>query len=398
MNFLSDGFKKNVFFILSVVLFTLSIGFLIVITGVFGFTKQTHETSIGFIYLGSVEEKNYEQVISTSISKWKTDIIYEIEYQNIMYEISMNDFELDLSNTIENIKMNQNNLAIFGITPTKKANLFSQLSDVFSTDVIASIDQNELIQDILSDMARLKVKSIYRLTTYMNEDDLVLLLSHSITSIETLDVNKIIETLETIHISEKSRFSLLNYTESLDLNNQQLSIIASGILPLIRSSQFTNINFHTNTIMPSWANHGENVRILKVNLFDLSFLNPFDQDYTIEITKINDTTLKFDLIGFHNAYQVDSHFEVKDTINFQTIYVDDETIDENTPGVVILEEDDESIMYGVLFQAGVLGSIIYFYRTTTFHDASSITSIIAIEVYYPSNEIYYTNTILKVGG
>jgi hypothetical protein len=212
-----------------------------------------------------------------------------------------------------------------------------------------------------------------------------------------LDVDQIIEKISSIEIPKQRRFSLLEQIDDLGLTNEQMSIIASGLQGVIVNTHFNGFIFEQNIETPSWASPGQDVRILRVNRFDFTFFNSLDYGFSLEIEEVNNNTLSFSLLGIPYITTYTSEFVVQATIPYQTIYIDNDTINELTPGVIITETDEEFI-YRVLIQSGINGEVIFYNRTTTVTGSAPVTIKLFDEQYLPVDEIYHEHIVEKVGG
>ncbi len=139
-----------------------------------------------------------------------------------------------------------------------------------------------------------------------------------------------------------------------------------------------------------------NVRILKVNQFDFSFYNRLIDPYTVEINQVSNDTLSFTLKGYPYMTTYVSSIDESIVIPFSTHYIENLTIDETTPGVIITETDTEFI-YEMIITPGQTGKVISYFKTITPLNGSSTTIKIYDEQYVASPEIREQNIVLKDG-
>jgi hypothetical protein len=135
---------------------------------------------------------------------------------------------------------------------------------------------------------------------------------------------------------------------------------------------------------------------LKVNQYDFSFFNSFDYTYYINIEQTSTTSLSFSLTGvpYVNTYNVE--IEDKISIPRNTIYYDNDLLDENTPDVIITETDTE-ITYLLLIEDGHDGNIYYINRIVT--DVFGTTTQYKLyEEQYDSQSRIYDQLIVEIGG
>ncbi|MBN2300511.1 MAG: hypothetical protein JXC31_04910, partial [Acholeplasmataceae bacterium] len=335
MNRLKHLFKQNAYFMITLIVLLLSLTFAGITLAVFSVANTVDQTSLGFIYLGSYDEDQYESILNSNIEKWKTDSEYKLQYQDYSYDIPLNLVEFNYSQTRTNLIKNQDNLAYFDVSSSNVALLEENINQQFTSTITDYFDFDQFYQDFYTDIQHLKERRIYDLTEYTTEEFANLVINQNdITNINPLDVDIILNQITEINIAAGDRFSLLTQLETLELNNEQLSIIASGMLGVLLDSNFNGFSFEQYYTMPTWAVSGQNVRILKVNQFDFTFYNDFDLEYQVLIEKSDANTLTFSLIGYPyiTEYSTTSVFQV--TIPFQTVYIDNSNIDELTPLVI----------------------------------------------------------------
>lgn len=380
---------------ITLIILALSITFAGLTLAVFSIGSTVDHTSIGFIYLGNFKEDQYGTVISREVDLWKDDADYRILYQDYSYIIDLNILDLDLDTTLLNIEKNQKNQAYFNLSNDQSIILRDEIETQFTLSLTSTFDMSSFVNDLLDDADNLKTLKVYELEAYLNPDLATTVLDHkTMSSITNTDVDTIISQVTTINIAANERFSLLDQLGDLTLSNEQLSIIASGIQSVTMNTNFNGFIFEQNYTLPSWATSGQNVRILRINQFDLTFFNGFDFNYQITIQKINDTTLEFSLLGYPliTSYETAPVFQV--AIPYQTIYIINETIDETTPGVIIIETDTE-YTYHLLVQSGVAGYVTFYVRTETRLGELGIQTKLFDEQMLPTPEIYYENIVEK---
>ncbi len=390
--------KHNITLVAAVIVFLSSIAFAVTSISVLGIGLRNDQTSVGFVFLGGVDETKYEAVLQEKIGLWKTNSEYRLEFQGYSYEINLSLFEFDAITTLSSIKKNQTNQAFFTLTPGNQTSLINQFSLVFSEGIASHIMIDKLLDDILSDMGNLITFRKYALKDYLPEDlktmigDEVVITNLSDESFAKFDQNAY-----TIAIQPKSRFSLLETFSKSSLGNEELSIVASAMQKLLRNTPMSNYIFSQNSSLPVWAEPGMNVRILKVNQFDFTFYNPLDYELNVTITEDENNTLRFALNGFPFISVFSTEIEVLTIIPYQDIYVEDDTVDENTPGAEMMSETDTDITYRVKISNGLTGSIKAYYRTET--TLSQTTEVIRLydEESLPVNQIYHYNVITKGG-
>jgi hypothetical protein len=354
-------------------------------------------TVLGSIYLGAYEEDQYENVINNQINAFLNDVAYEISYQDSIYEIPLTLFDYDHDQTMASLNENKVNQAYFSITDENQLILEEQLELNFSNDVYLAINVEDLISQIKDDMGDMTSLKQYQLADYFIENtDQTDLNQETISNIDAEDVSQIDLLVDQIIINPNSRYSMLDNLGTLDLSNDQLSIISTGLLKVLAKSHMNGFMFNTNPVIPAWASIGYNVRILKVNQYDFSFFNSFDYTYYINIEQTSTTSLSFSLTGVPYVDTYNVEIEDKISIPRDTIYYDNDLLDENTPDVIITETDTE-ITYLLLIEDGHDGNIYYINRIVT--DVFGTTTQYKLyEEQYDSQSRIYDQLIVEIGG
>ncbi len=390
-------FKKNIYWVISLILFGLVVIFSSVMLITLEIGAEADETSIGFIFLGNRSADERETVISQGIQTWQDQAQYTIRYQGYQIPVNLDIFAFDMEKTIDALISNQNNHAIFNVIESEKSLWLDSVTLIMGDTIMNTFDEESFFDDVMNDVMTLSRIKSYDLVDYIGTDLMDYVLSTSMLSnISGDDVDDIVASVSEIIIPKSSRFSLLEALSDLTLSNEQLSIVASGILSVIDDSDFTSLNFEIYQYLPSWAIQGHNVRILAVNDFDLSFYNGSMSDYKIQISQISDTSLRFELVGYPYITEYTSATQLSEVISYQTIIYDDETIDALTPGVIITETATEFI-YQVIIQQGVNGAIYETVRTITPYQGDTQTITIFIEHYLPIDEIIHQHIVEKEG-
>jgi len=390
-------FKKNLYWIISVILFGLVTIFSAVMLITLEVSAEADETSIGFIFLGNRSEDEKETVILQGIQTWKDQAQYTLRYQGYQVPIDLDIFVFNIEETINGLVVNQNNPAIFTILESQSLVWIDSLTSVVGATIINEFDQAMFFDDVMDDVMTLSRIKTYELNDYLSTDLMDTIISSStMDDIITDDVDVIIENVSEIIIPKQSRFSLLDALSEISLTNEQLSILASGILSVIQETHLTSLQFNIYQYLPIWATQGQNVRIMQVNGYDLTFYNGSNMDYRIRIDQVTNTSIRFEFVGYPYITVYESTSSLFEVINYQTIIYDDETIDQLTPGVIITETDTEFI-YELIVQAGSNGSIYETIRTMTPHQGDAVSMVIFYEHYLPVDEIIHRHIVEKGG-
>jgi len=391
-------FKHNLYFMISLITVFLSVMFAVVMLFVLDLGESVEETSVGFIYLGSYTQEQYASVLTSRVLQWQETADYELIYQGYEIEIDLSLFNFNVAETVSKIQTNQTNKAFFTISVENEAILMTHFEDNMTPTILSSFDMDIFLEDILSDMSSLKNRKVYQLKSYLAESlSLSVIQMVTIDQIALSDVNQIAAEITSFQILGTSRFSILNtFGQNPDLDNNQLSIIASALQKLTLDTHFEGYVYRSYVTLPIWAEPGMNVRILKVNQFDFSFYNRLSETFTVEIEKLSDDSLSFTLKGYPYMTTYVSFIDESVVIPFTTHYIENLTIDETTPGVIITETDTEFI-YELIITPGQTGKVISYFKTITPLHGNSVTLKIYDEQYVASPETREQNIVLKDG-
>jgi len=383
---------------ISLITVSLSVMFAVVMLFVLDLGESVEETSVGFIYLGSYSQEQYAGVLTSKVAQWQETADFELVYHGYEIEIDLSLFNFNVTETVSQIQTNQTNQAFFTISTENRAILMTHFEDHMTPTILSSFDMDSFLEDVLSDMSSLKNRKVYQLKLYLAEGlSQSVIQTITIDQISLADVNQIIEEVESIQILGTSRFSILkSLGTNPNLDNNQLSIIASALQKLTIDTHFEGYVYTSYLTLPSWAEPGMNVRILKVNQFDFSFYNRLIDPYTVEINQVSNDTLSFTLKGYPYMTTYVSSIDESIVIPFSTHYIENLTIDETTPGVIITETDTEFI-YEMIITPGQTGKVISYFKTITPLNGSSTTIKIYDEQYVASPEIREQNIVLKDG-
>ena len=391
-------FKHNIYFMISLITLFLSVMFAIVMLIALDLGERVKETSVGFIYLGSYSEDQYENVLTSKVTQWQAAADFELIYQGYEIDIDLTIFDFNANQTVNNIETNKNNNAHFSLSAENETLLMTHFEDSLTPTIYQAFDTESFLEDVLADMSSLKNRKVYQLKSYLSESlNVSVIQTTTIDQIDLADVNQISETVESLEILGTSRFSILNTLGSNpDLDNNQLSIIASALQKLTLNTHFEGYVYSSHLVLPVWAEPGMNVRVLKVNQFDFSFYNRLSDTFTIDIEKVSDDSLSFTLKGYPYMTSYASSVDESVVIPFNTLYIENASINETTPGVIITETDTEFI-YELIITPGVTGKVISYFKTITPLHGSSTTVKVYDEQYVASPETREQNIVLKDG-
>ncbi len=371
----------------------MSLVFSVIILTEFTIQSNMESTRIGHIYLGS-EESSYSSTLSAEIDDYLDRVEYRIYYQNQVYDLDIDMFQLDIALTLSSLVHNQNNQAKFNLSSSNQSLFENDIKVIFSESVYNEINIDVLIEAIKTKLASLTYFYNFDLSNYFEEDSYNQVLVSKNYQINDIDIISDMNTLESFTISGKSQFSLLSNDISNNLSNESLSFIASCLLNISLESHFNNFSYNKYEEYPAWADYAFNVRVLKNNNFDFSFYNDYDNSYTIVFTMLDSTTVKVELLGlpYVNEY---SYEEEIISVEFNTIYIPDSSLVDVAYKV---SETDEEIIYQQELSPGVNGEVHQFKRTILTPEGEQSTIILISDLLEPTSRVVAENIVPKVGG
>jgi hypothetical protein len=392
MDKLKRWIRNNLLFFISLVLLGGSLVFTTVILIEFRITSQLESTSVGHIYLGNVKS-SYDSILNQEILDFYLEAEYKISYQKHELEIDLDYFEFDMKETKNNITVNQNNLAYFSLSANNLSELENDILSTFGTDVYDNLDLTMIVDAISNNLSSLELFSNLDLSDFFVSSIQSSVLISKTYNLSDQTILNNISTMSPFTVGGMSNFSLLANTADYTFDNETLSFIASATLNLLLESHFDNFIFHQYDQMPSWASSGMNVKILRVNNFDLQFFNGFQNDYQVSYT-VNNSSVTVELIGLPYADDYDIS-TLNTVIPYNTIYVEDSSLDDIAYKV---SETDTEIVYQKLLEPGVDGEVKTFQRTITLSTGETIVKTIFYERIESIPEIISENIVEKVGG
>jgi len=387
---------QNLYFVLSFVILGSALIFTVLFLTWFGIDAEPNQTSVGIIYLGDLEEDEYASRIESEVLIWKSTAVYDIYYQNESFRIDLNLFDLDIDNILDSIQLNQQNQALFTLSESNRTILTNSLEAFFTEDVIEALDFDTLIDEIIHEMGRLIRRKSFALVNYLDP----LLTNHEIDAYEiknlTVDDMAIMSTIEPLIVEPYSRFSVLKALEIYDLTNDQMSMIATAILTTSLNSHFSGFDFSSYPEDPSWAVFNYNVRILRLNRYDLTFFNNLNQTFTFHITPASDNSIEVSLEGYPYLVTYKTVVRSMYTVNYPTFEIENEDLDETQEGVEIINDDGVEY-YRLLIQEGIDGSVISYFRSMVRLDEEAVLVRLFEVQLEPTPKIYHIKYIETEG-
>jgi hypothetical protein len=388
--------KRNLYFMISLLTVFLTVVFAVVLLFVLDLGKSVSQTSVGFVYLGSYERNEYEDVLAPRITQWQNTADYELSYQEYTWEIDLNYFAFDALQTAVEVREDVNNPAFFTLNQTNEDLLYQSLTSDLTVDLMQAFDFDAFLSDLSMDMKLLKNRKLYELKDYLEQSLFTTVIDTlSIDQIDPLIVNELTSAFqEPLTIPANERFYLIESTNEFDLSNEALSVIASALQYLTVETPVEGYMFERYQDLPLWASSGVNVRILKLSNYDFSFFNPLQEALEMSIEQTAVDTLVFTLTGLPLLTAYEKDVVVGPTIYYQTTFIDNPLLDALTPGVVVTDTDTETT-YELEVLAGTNGYITYYIRRVTPLGGTPSEIELYTEQTLPINRIVEQNIVVK---
>lgn len=390
--------KKNIYIIgaFAFLIVALAVSGLVIF-----FNKDVHDsdsTAIGHIYLGNMSTEERKQAIKKGLNDWEKSMKdsegYVITYQNMTMHFIVSDYiyyneEMTISN-ISKEKGDKNKAYMFpnsGDGQSTFKDLEKEIGDYFfgnipvanrpninfgTTNEYALLKEGNFWYDVLTVAGQFYSNYEFDLYDYLTttsngryDETITVTLDTTGYEKETKNIidefNKagkvshinnrydsatdsiIEEKVEYIGISVKSGeedldgFSLLEYTEKMNLGSTELSILGTGITGLAMQSNFANIRRYADKGIPSYTlyniaetvkdgegadctdTYGIATRISRPNNQDLTFFNSDAYGYNIKLVPNADyNELKLVLMGTHSV----KNYTISQTITTKNFTID----------------------------------------------------------------------------
>lgn len=323
-------------------------------------------TIVGPIYIGGMNGNSLLDDLDIYVTEWKNESAISFVYQDKISIIDRTQISFDLNRTVDSIKNGSEN-RLYSKINMEYVSYY--ISDNYS-EIQNNIDIDRIEIDLEKQIGLLNKNIVIDLEDYIvNSEQLV-------TDINTITISNVDSELynllesklenKSIEIKGDSYFSLNDYLSDTELNNQSLSIIATGIFELILTTNFNDIDKNNNDSLPVYADEGMDVLIDENN--DLTFYNPNKHSYQINIVVI-DNTIQFTLIGI--PFICDYEVEIEKTvIQKDTIY-----------------RNDDSLPSGQIIEEGQDGMKIKLYRLIKQQDGKIIKMWVSDDIYLPINKV-----------
>ena len=383
--------------IMLILLVSINIGMIVFTLGSFLASNNQGYTIVGTISLTNYDQSEYIEVINKGLEEWEDIADYHITYQNIEYLFDLTFFDFNINESINQIVEDEINPFVVTLSMTKEQELNQVLIDIFGEHIYEKVDRNQLYMDILHDAKIMERLSTYRLQDYMQETAKTTLLNTYTASSEAVNHTLILEEASSFIITKNKRFSLLEALNDSNLQNYELSYIATQLMQLSINTHFTSYDFTSYLIdEPEFVQTYVNAEVLRSLEQDFTFYNTYDYDLEVTITSLNDYELIFSLYGYPYVHTYEDETTIVSTIPFNTTYITNELLTDTTEDIII-EETTTDYIYLLLVTEGINGHVYEIGRKVIHPNGTITYQILHYQQTGTANAIYEQNIVAKEG-
>ncbi len=383
--------------IILILLISINIGMIVFTLDSFLTSNNQGYTILGTISLTNYDQDEYVDVINEGLEEWEDIADYHILYQNIEYPFDLTFFDFNIYESINQIVEDDINPLVVEFNMTKQHQLNDELIDTFGEHIMNKVDTEQLYIDILRDAKIMERLSTYRLQDYMQNSEQQTLLNSFTASSDSVNHALILEEASSFTITQNKRFSLLDALRDSNLENRELSYIATQLMQLSINSHFTSYDFTPYLIdEPEFVQTFANAEVLSSLGQDFSFYNTYDYDLEVTITALNENELVFSLYGYPYVNTYEDETTIISTIPFSSTYITNEILTDTTPEIII-EETTTDYIYLLLVTEGVDGHVYEISRKITHPNGTITYQLLYYQQTRTTTAIYEQNIVAKEG-
>jgi hypothetical protein len=276
----------------------------------------SENTILGNVYVGGLPVNGIDSRVYERIDEWKDDetIVFQLTYQDYVYEFNRNLFYFDLELSKANMIDGETNnlIAMYQSTGTDKQDTINEILALpFLSEVSDNLDVDGLITDILEDASLMKTYSSKSVEDYLIDPslDMVVLDSVEFDLPEGVDIDELIASIYVVYgdndidLNSKELFDIIPML-GVELNDAELSVLGSAMVKLIWETNFNINELHYETYidysvynLSTYPHFGSNVDINKVAQYGFSLYNPNNSNYIFRLEKVDADTASLTLVG-----------------------------------------------------------------------------------------------------
>jgi hypothetical protein len=275
-------------------------------------------TIVGDIDLSGKKKNSVNSDIILGATDHISDFYISVEFNNKSYTLSSEIVSFNLTTTVQNVSNGERSLIYYDIDRTLldselEENIDSKFIELIDVDAIEAIIARSLLDN--DPFASIDLHDHIEDLTVLWEP----LNSYTFIDLSGENVLKNIES-GTMIIEANSKFSFLNNTHDMFLNNEELSILATGIQAVTIDTNFESFTKSSHKNQSFDENNDYDIYDTYINIAqkkDFSFYNPFNFTYQIEFIKTGETIV-FTLSGIEYD-QVYTHKVKTEIVEFITV-------------------------------------------------------------------------------
>ncbi|MFP4287332.1 MAG: hypothetical protein ACLFRI_06485 [Candidatus Izemoplasmataceae bacterium] len=270
----------------------------------FNLGRYPENTFIGSVYIGGLTEDEAEEKLRNRIEDWLNDerVVFEVNYQGYEYELDRELLFYDISRSMNNIEPGQTNVLFVSFDDSVRSQILFELEQqAFMSGLQDQFDLETLLDDFISDGARMRTFSSKNLNRYiLIEDNLYDIIYE--TNVETpssVSASTLNDKLLTLYpsgeltIDSRSSFSVLEAFDET-FTNDELSFLSTVLIDVVSHSHMTLFEYNYLPQVPNeftidnYPYFGRNVLVHRSQGLDFSFENNALESFTIEFEQSGD--------------------------------------------------------------------------------------------------------------
>lgn len=270
----------------------------------FGYKAGTYseDTILGSVYLGGLHENEVNAKINEKYVDWLNDdqITYELTYQGYTYEFDRELFSFNIELSMVRLVDGQTNeLTVqYQESGTDRQDTITEIEGLpYLQGVVANVDIQRLINDILGDAGLMKTYSTKRVEDYLVDPTLSIIeissqrfdVPDGVNGQDLIDGIVSLYGDEFIVIESKEIYDVVDELKT-ELSDAEMTILSRAILKQLLTTNFSIHEVHYDPIiefglytLENYPHKGSNTYINQVTDSSFSFYNPNNSEYKFMI-------------------------------------------------------------------------------------------------------------------
>lgn len=274
--------------------------------GVQAFEKFTDDgsysegTTVGSLDVTGKSESEVISLLEEKYLDWVKNTKIELQYSEKIVPFDINLFQLDSTQTVNNIMDGQPNAATITI---ELLQVEEQIQILFPQVDSNELELSKLTNDLIQTASQFETGSYsfnltgdYQLADAAQKDAVI---NEAVLKLKEIpfDLESVIEANPEITIAEEATFSLLEFAKQQSKEkSDSLNVIATGIYQAILPTNFAITERNISSVLPGYAVLGFEARVNFAQGADLVIVNPNKTKYILEF-KLENNNFKVTLKG-----------------------------------------------------------------------------------------------------